>query len=479
MVFVIGFALGGFFTHYWTSSPMQAKVKTPTKKIKYWVAPMDANYRRDKPGKSPMGMDLVPVYANEGDNDELGIRISPTVVNNLGIKTAVAKKTYLSRAINTVGLVQANEGQIEKIHTYVDGWVRQLQIKSVGDAVKSGQVLFKLYSPTLINAQQEYLLALKSANQPLIKAGEKKLVTLGFSQNQIKQLRQSRHVTKNISIYAPTSGVVSQLGIRDGMYIKPDVNLMVIEDLSSVWVQVAIAEKQVSWVKKNQLAIARFSAYPGKLWQGNVIYVYPALDKQSHTLTVRLQFPNPDLSLKPGMYAKVKILVQADKKNIVVPLDAVIVTSSGDRVIVEYAKGRFKAVPVVIGAQSLGKVEVITGLKAGDKVVVSGQFLLDSESKLDSELSRMTQRSEHTKKSSNTAFEATIIGIDLQNHSLTIAHQSIDELAMPDMVMELPVSKTISLQQYRLKQKIMLKLKQIAPHRFVIIAINPVTKDAP
>ena len=481
----------GYFVSQWRmhSSGMTANTKEkPAKKerkIKYWVAPMDPKYRRDKPGKSPMGMDLVPVYesADSTNDDKNAIKIAPRVVNNLGVVTAKAHFQKLSREINTVGYVSANEDNIENVHSYIDGWIRNLRVTAVGDTVKKGQVLFDLYSPSLVNAQQEFVLALKNNNRQLIEASKKKLITLGLNQQQITTLASSRRVRQEIAIYSETDGVISKLAIRDGMYIKPDKELMVIEDLSSVWVRVEVYEKEADWVKVNQIAVATFPGLPGKQWQGDVVYVYPTLDKTTHTLAVRLQFPNPNLTLKPDMYASVKIFVPQDKKSLVIPRQAVIMTGSGNHVILSLGKGQFKPQMVTLGDESHGMVVIEKGLNSGDEVVVSGQFLIDSESNLSEAFKRLNPHKDHSshqhvKNEPNQSHLSTILAIKVQKRRLTITHQPIESLGMPEMVMELPVKEGIDLDKFKVNQRVKIKLQKVSPNHYQIIEISPVNKES-
>jgi len=448
------------------------------KKIKYWVAPMDPGYRRNKPGKSPMGMDLVPVYETDSEN-EGSIRISPTVINNIGVAATPVVYEPLSREIDTVGYVVVNEDNIEHVNSYVDGWVRGLRVTAVGDPIEKGQILFKLYSPSLVNAQQEYLLALKSNNTRLIRANHKKLRTLGLTDAQIRALNKTRKVKQEIDIYANTSGIVSKLNIRDGMYVDPDKELMVIEDLSSVWVRVEVYEKQADWVHTGQVAVASFPGLPGMLWQGEVIYIYPTLDKKTHTLGVRLQFPNPDLTLKPNMYASVRIFIPTKKKSIVVPKSAVIRTEHGAHVILALGKGRFKPQKVTTGIEFNGKTAILKGLNTNDRVVTSGQFLIDSESNLKGGFKRLASSKDKTSmqdtsgKHTTKLHMGTILAIDYKAHKLTLRHVPIEHLNMPEMVMKLPVESSIDLSDFKVNQDIHFQLKEKRANHFIIIKIKP------
>ncbi len=225
IVIILAFGGGILAQKYLFSSEEEPpSQKTTDKKIEYWVAPMDATYRRDKPGKSPMGMDLVPVYESDSSDggDETGvIKISPTVEHNLGVRTAIATKKDISRVIETVGSITADENQIEHVHVYANGWIKELLVKTEGEKIKKGQVLFRLYSPTLVNAQEEYVLALKSNNGSLTRAALKKLRSLGMGDKQIETLKQTRKASELVDIIAEDGGIISQLNIAEGMFVKP------------------------------------------------------------------------------------------------------------------------------------------------------------------------------------------------------------------------------------------------------------------
>ena len=359
------------------------------KEILYWVAPMDANYRRDKPGKSPMGMDLVPFYAG-GDEAGSAIRISPTVVQNLGVRTVKAELTRLWRGIDTVGYVDYDESKVSHIHLRTEGWIEKLAVESEGERVKKGDFLFDVYSPKLVNAQEELLTAMSTGNKGLIRATKERLAALGISSSQIKKLEKTKKAKQRISIYAPQDGVVSDLPVREGMFVKPSKKVMTLGDLSSVWLLAEVFERQSQWVEVGQAAEVRLSYLPGKLWQGKVEYIYPSLDAKTRTLKVRLRFDNPGERLKPNMYANVKIFGGAKENTIVVPIEGLIRTGREERIIVSLGEGRFEARQVIAGIESGNFVEILNGIDDGDEIVTSGQFLIDSEASMRGSIVRMT-----------------------------------------------------------------------------------------
>ncbi len=365
------------------------------KKILYWVAPMDPNYRRDKPGKSPMGMDLVPVYADEAGEDSIEggpvVKIAPAVVNNLGVRTAPVERGPLWRRIGAVGYIAFDENRISHIHLRTDGWIERLRVKAEGERVKKGQLLFELYSPELVNAQEEFIQALASGNQGLIRASRNRLRALGVAESQIKKLGATREVVQWIRTYAPQSGIVSALNVREGMHVEPATVVMSLVDLSSIWLLAEVFERQADWVEVGQSAEASLAYLPGKVWEGQVDFVYPELDPVTRTLKVRLRFDNPEEALKPNMYAQVAVYAGPKRAVLSLPREALIRSSRGDRVVMALGEGRFQVRDVVAGIESGDWVEIVSGLAEGEEVVVSSQFLIDSESSVKASFTRMQE----------------------------------------------------------------------------------------
>jgi Cu(I)/Ag(I) efflux system membrane fusion protein len=356
--------------------------------ILYWVAPMDPNFRRDEPGKSPMGMDLVPVYAN-GAGDNNSVSINPTMLQSLGIRTATVERGKLWRLINTVGYVAFDERKLSHLHLRTEGWIEKLNVKSDGERVKKGDVLFELYSRELVNAQEEYLQALRSSNDYLKLASQERLEALGMSSIQIKQVERDKRANQKVRILASQDGIVDSLNVREGMFVKPDTEVMTLADLSSIWLLVDIFERQANWVAVGQPVEVRLGYLPGRLWEGEVEFVYPTIDPMTRTLQARLRFDNPDEALKPDMYANVRIYAGPKDAVLSIPREALIKTGDSQHVIIALGKGKFRAQEVNAGIESGDFVEVINGLEEGDRVVTSGQFLIDSEASLRSSFDRM------------------------------------------------------------------------------------------
>ena len=370
--------------------PMKKQASEPL----YWQAPMDANFRRDEPGLSPMGMPLVPVYEATLEDQANGaglVTISPQVENNLGVRTAVVEFKPLNITINTVGYVGFDEDRLIHIHPRVEGWLEQLFVKSEGEAVQAGQALYALYSPKLVAAQEEFVLALQRGNQRLIRSAEERLQTLQVAQAQIKALKKSRQATKTIIVHSPQDGVIANLGVREGMFVKPGTALMSVGALNEVWVTAEVFERQAGALAVGNAVTMSLDYLPGRQWRGEVDYIYPILDNKTRTVRVRLRFANTDGLLKPNMFAQVIIHSGESTPTLQVPREAVIRTGSQNRVVLALGDGRYKSVTVTLGRVGGREAEILKGLEAGDRVVSSAHFLLDSESSIDSDFKRMAR----------------------------------------------------------------------------------------
>ncbi|MDT8437869.1 MAG: efflux RND transporter periplasmic adaptor subunit [Wenzhouxiangellaceae bacterium] len=389
--------------------------------ILYWVAPMDASYRRDGPGKSPMGMDLVPVYADQdnAESDQPGIRIAPGVVNNIGVKTAPVERRRLTRAIDTVGFITTDDARIGHIHVRTEGWIEQLYTVTVGDPVTAGQVLFRIYSPALVSAQDEYLQTLRSGQATMIGAAEQRLAALGMLPAQVATLRETRKPSRLFDVRAPQGGFVLELNVRQGMYVQPGMTILSLADLATVWVDVDVFERRIGWVAPGQTATMRLPFAPDRVWTGTVDYIYPTIREASRTARVRLKFDNPDLALKPGMYATVTIEAEP-RRALAVPTQSVIRTPDGARVILALGEGRFRPAEVRTGIESDGSTEILAGLSVGEAIVVSSQFLIDSEASMDASLLRLLDPSADASDSSGMDHSGhDMSGMDHADHDMS------------------------------------------------------------
>ena len=384
---IIGIVIGRSMD---ASSVMSTDSGSSTEReVLYWVAPMDPNYRRDEPGKSPMGMDLVAVYADEVDGQPGVVKIDPTIVNNLGVRTVKAERGELSRRIETVGYVSYDEDTVQHVHTRVDGWIEKLVTKASGESVEKGHLLFELYSPTLVNAQEEYLVALRSSNKLLLKASRGRLASLGVTSSEVARLDKERSIRRLIRVYAETDGVIAHLGVREGIFVTPATEIMSVAKLDTIWVIAEVFERQAAWVKAGQRAVVELDYLPGEVWEGTVDYVYPELDPKTRTLNVRLRFDNQSGRLQPNMFARVTILGEGFGDVVHIPREALIRGGSINRVVLALPEGRFRSQPVIVGIESGDRIAIREGISAGDLIVASGQFLIDSESNIEAALERM------------------------------------------------------------------------------------------
>jgi Cu(I)/Ag(I) efflux system membrane fusion protein len=385
--------------------PAEAKKPDGERKIKYWQAPMNPSEIYDKPGKSAMGMDLIPVYEDQVSSGS-AVQIDPVTVQNMGVRTAKVKKTDFNRSIRTIGKIDYNEENIFIVSSKISGWIEKLYVDYTGKPVRKGQALLEIYSPELVTTQQEYLLALKNKNlvgesqfasiregaESLLNASRQRLLYWDIPESAIKGLEESGKVSKTLKLESPANGVVVHKYAIEGLHIKEGMSLYQIADLSTIWVYVSIYDNEVPWVRVGQKATMELSYSPDKVLQGRVAYIYPYLDEKARDVKVRLEFPNPGLELKPGMYANVWIKTPAIEDVIIVPSEAVIRSGQRNLVFVTRGGGRFEPREVRIGEESDdGKIRIVSGLMENEAVVISAQFLLDSESRLQEVIQKMLQ----------------------------------------------------------------------------------------
>jgi RND family efflux transporter MFP subunit len=365
---------------------------------RYWKAPMDPTFIRDEPGKSPMGMDLVPVCPGEGSEESAGVvRIDPATIQSIGVRTAEVERRDLSRSVRAVGRVAYDERLVAHVHTKVQGWVEKLYVDYVGQSVKRGEPLLEIYSPELVATQEELLLAaryaaataespfsdVQSSGPSLLDATRRRLELWDISDRDIDRLLESRKVQRTLTLYAPTSGVVTRLAVRSGMEVAPNSNLYTIADLSTVWVVADVYEYELPWIELGQTGTVELSYLPDVPFSGPVTYISPFLDPKTRTAEVRLELPNPEGRLKPEMFGNTVIHAEPRRDAIAIPTEAVIRSGRRTLVIVALGEGRFTARDVQLGFDTGdGVTEVTSGLEPGERVVVSSQFLIDSESKL-------------------------------------------------------------------------------------------------
>ncbi len=357
------------------------------RKILYWVAPMDPNYRRDKPGKSPMGMDLIPVYADEV-GDGTSISIDPQMVQNLGVRTADVERGRLWRAIRTPGFITVDRNQIREIEVRFAGWIQDTTVQETGETVRKGQRLFSVYSPELNSAQRDYLQILETGKKALIQAARERLHSLGFPRQLIKQLEKSRKIIENVPIYSPIDGVIAESRLREGDYIKPGKSVMRLENLDTVWLMLQAPERKAALITTGLPVDYELQMEGAESREGEIEYVYPELDRKSRTVMARLTIDNTDGQLKPGQLARGTIYAGPKDNVLYVPSEAIIRLGDENRVILALGEGKFAAREVGLGIESGDYTEITWGVDEGEKIVVSGQFLLDSEASFKASMMR-------------------------------------------------------------------------------------------
>jgi RND family efflux transporter MFP subunit len=371
----------------------------PNKKIMY-RSTMMPNEVSDKPGKDSMGMDMVPYEVEEsGAVTEVGgrvqVKISPERQQLIGIKTAPVKSQPIHKLIKAVGRVDYAEPNISIVNLKFDGWVEKLFVNSTGRAVRRGEPLFDIYSPDLVSAQQEYLIALKAGKtfgdaSSILKSAREKLRLWDVTDSQVDALGRTGQSTKTITIYSPGSGIVIEKNVLQGQKIMAGENLFKIADLSRVWILGEIYEYELPFIKTGQEAKISLSYYPGESFAGRITYIYPYLKPETRTNQIRIEVANPGLKLKPEMFADLEIHVDYGTK-LTVPTDAVLDAGETKIVFVAKGDGYFEPREVKLGVKGQDMVEVLGGLSDGENVVTSANFLIDSESSLKAALNRMTK----------------------------------------------------------------------------------------
>ena len=395
-------------------------------KILYWVAPMDPNFRKDGPGKSPMGMDLVPVYEGaEPSGDPAEVKLSAQEVNAIGVRTAVARFEPIAPFIDTVGFVTYDEDATSHVHARIAGWVEDIRVKAVGDPVRAGQPLFEVYGP-------------RQERETVDRVGQ---------------------AAEFLQVTAPQSGVITALSASEGMYLEPGVRALSITDLSSVWVLADVFERDIGRLTEGMKAEARFDPLPNEVFVGEVDYIYPELDQKTRTLSVRLRFKNEDGRLKPNMYGRIKLVADNNREAVTVPSEAIIRTGRAERVILKTGEGVFKPRLITTGLRdgfgSGGRTEIVQGLNAGEEVVASAQFLIDSESALSAGTTRMAPTD-----AEQVTGKGKLVSVDDNRNAVTIAHASIAALDWPEMSTEFALRNGVKLERVGIGEEVRFSLSR-------------------
>ncbi len=379
--------------------PVYAEEKPKVREVLFWRNPMNPAITSPVFAKDEMGMDYLPVYADgdrSGDEPAGTVKIDPVTVQNIGVRTATVEQRALARELNALGQVDLNEEKLARLHPKTSGWIEQLRVDETGVRVDKNTILLGLYSPELVAAQREYLVALenwevlrnssvgrmKVSAKRLLQSSRERLELFDVPAHQIKELKKSRKIKKQLHIHSPFAGRVMHIGARDGQYITPKDELYLIADLSRIWVNVDIYEDDLPWMKIGDRAEMTVRAAPGRLFTGKVTFIHPTMQKRSRTVRVRLEFDNPELVLKPGMFANVKLHVDEQPNAVVVPSEAIVRSGTREQLFVVREPGKFEPRLVTLGVSAGGYTQILVGVEVGEEVVTSSQFLIDSESKL-------------------------------------------------------------------------------------------------
>lgn len=413
----IGLAIGAMFSgkvaaffqhdHQASVAASKSNAGSTERKILYWYDAMNPQHKYDKPGKAPDGMDLVPKYADEDDggptNMPVGtIKIPAQKQQTIGVRTTPVAREALIRTVRTTGQITTDETKIAHVHVKINGFIQDVFVDYVGQLVKKGQPLFTLYSPDLVSAQEEYLIAkrgdkylgdsqftqVSQGAQSLLRSARERLRLWDISDDQIKKLDETGEVSRTLTFYSPIGGFVMDRKAFPQTSITPDTDLYQITDLSTIWVNADVYEYEVPFVRVGQTADMQLSYYAGRTYKGKITYIYPTVDPMARTVKVRIEFTNPGFDLKPQMFANIQLNINYGKQ-VLIPQEAVMDSGEKQYVFLVHDGGVFEPRTVQLGAKFEGKVVVLSGLKAGETIVTSGNFLIDSESRLKSAMGGM------------------------------------------------------------------------------------------
>ncbi|MDE2782890.1 MAG: efflux RND transporter periplasmic adaptor subunit [Gemmatimonadota bacterium] len=402
---------------------VQGELAGGERRILYWRAPMDPSYTSDRPGKSPMGMDLVPVYEDEvleaagavgapGARAGTGsIRVSQAFLQNFAVRTTDVRRGALPVSIRTVGILAHNEERVVSVQTKYEGWIEQASVNNVGETVASGDVLFEIYSPQLVTTQREFLGAMDYVRrlrgggaypeaieraESLVEAARERLLYWDMTEAQIDALTESQTVTRTVPVFSPATGfIVEKLSdSMEGMKLDPGMTVLKIADHSTLWAETEFYEDDLRHVHEGQAVTVEADAFPGEEWNGRILFFRPAVNPQTRTLTAFVDVANPDLLLRPMMYVNVTVRTSGAVDAVMVPTEAVLHSGARAVVIVARGGGVFEPREVVLGTESEGMQEVAAGLAEGESIVVSSQFLIDSDANLRAAISQLLSGAE-------------------------------------------------------------------------------------
>ncbi|MES2918723.1 MAG: efflux RND transporter periplasmic adaptor subunit [Pseudomonadota bacterium] len=447
---------------------------TSERKVLYWYDPMVPDKHFDKPGKSPfMDMELVPKYADAAA-EAGGVSINPMLTQNLGVRLAVVERVQLDNALSVPATVMFNERDVAIVQTRAAGFVERVHAHAPGDVIKQGAALVEITVPEWASAQAEWLALRNAGDQELARAARERLKLLGMPENAIRQLERSGRTQQQFTIAAPIAGVIQALDVRQGMTISPGMTVARINGLRTVWLEAAVPEAQGGQMREGQRVSARLAAYPDQELAGKITAVLPDLNTQSRTLRVRMEFPNPEQKLRPGMFAQVLLGNEEQKAVLAVPSEALIRTGKRSVVLLANADGSFAPVEVTSGQEGKGRTEILGGLSEGQKVVASGQFLIDSEASLSGVLARMNEAPASAPEAQAKADAIEALGVveKVSSQEIMLSHEPIPALDWPAMTMPFTVVKEVDLSKLKTGQRIRFWLQKQGDD-LVIVKVAP------
>jgi Cu(I)/Ag(I) efflux system membrane fusion protein len=450
------------------------------KKVLYWHDPMVPGQKFDKPGKSPfMDMQLVPVYAG-GDGDEGKVTISPRVQQNLGVRTAEVTRGVLKPSVEAVGSVAFNERDVAVVQARTNGYLEKLYVRAPLDPVKKGQPLAELYAPDWVAAQEEYLTVQRMSAEgasigSLLDGARQRMRLAGMTDDHIRLVESTGKVHPRLTVTAPVGGVVVELGAREGMTVMSGAPLFRINGLGTVWVNAEVPESLASLLRPGNAVEARTMALPDTVFKGQVNAILPEVNAATRTLKARVELANPGGRLVPGMFAKVDFTPMSRKEVLLVPTEAVIQTGTRNVVIVAQGDGGFASVDVALGVEANGQSEIRKGLEAGQKVVVSGQFLLDSEASLRGTATRMKDMpSTDASKATDAVHRGEGKVENIGKDEVTLSHGPIPTLQWGAMTMGFKPPAAGLPKNVAVGDTVAFEIRQTQDGSFEITKISPV-----
>jgi len=477
-----------------TNAARSAPAVADQRKILYYRNPMGLPDTSAVPKKDPMGMDYIPVYEGEETHASTGeIRITTEKVQRLGVRTEAAAYRTLTRTVRAVGTLQVDEGRISTVAPKFEGWIERLHVSTTGQQVARGQPLMEVYSPELVTAQEEYLIAARGVESvregaPEIQASMKQLMASALarlrnwdiSDGELQRLERERTVRRTITLHSPVSGVVVEKPALKGMRFMPGEALYRISDLSSLWLLADIFEQDLGLVRPGQAAKIMVNAFPGRTYSGKVAFLYPTVTPETRTGKARIELANPGGQLKPAMYASVELAAGGGRKVLAVPGSAVIDSGVRQMVLVQLAEGRFEPRAVRLGARADDYIEITQGVKAGEAVVVTANFLIDAESNLKAALSGFqaapraaVEPQAITASGVSHRAEGTVESIDAKANTISLAHGPVPTLKWPAMTMEFRLPNAALAAGVKTGSKITFEFVERAPGEYVITKIDP------